>query len=47
MILFEKIINIMYVPVRVRQFAATSNGKIGARKIEIDKIYFKIRKMVY
>lgn len=47
MILFEKIINIMYVPVRVRQFAATSNGKIGTRKIEIDKIYFKIRKMVY
>ena len=47
MILFEKIINIMYVPVRVRQFAATSNGKIGTGKIETDKMYFKIRKMVY
>lgn len=47
MILFEKKINIMYVPIRVRQFAATSNGKIGTGKIETDKIYFKIRKMVY
>jgi len=47
MILFEKIINIMYVPVRVRQFAATSNGKIGTGKIETYKIYLKIRKMVY
>ena len=47
MILFEKIINIMYVPVRVRQFAATSNGKIVTGKIETDIMYFKIRKMVY